>query len=128
LHQFAAEQPDLNFRNDAVKQELKDILAFWLEKGVDGFRVDAINHSFEVEDFENEPYINPEGDKTLYTNMDHIYTRDLVGSGCQALVLLSVTFQLCFFLSFSKRATTWCTTGVKCWTTTRSGRTTLPVC
>jgi alpha-glucosidase len=80
LHQFAKEQPDLNFNHPPVKQELTDIITFWMQKGVDGFRVDAINHSFEVKDFADEPYINPLGDPTLYTNIDHIYTRDLVSA------------------------------------------------
>ncbi|XP_065225101.1 maltase A2-like [Planococcus citri] len=41
LHQCMVEQPDLNLRNKAVKDEIKDIMKFWLDKGVAGFRVDA---------------------------------------------------------------------------------------
>lgn len=41
-HQFTKEQPDLNFHNEKVRGELKDVLRFWLEKGIDGFRVDAM--------------------------------------------------------------------------------------
>lgn len=44
LHQFLSEQPDLNFRNEDVVEEMKEILRFWLREGVDGFRVDAIPH------------------------------------------------------------------------------------
>ncbi len=45
-HNFLAAQPDLNFHNpEVIEQVLKD-LEFWLAKGVDGFRLDAINHSF----------------------------------------------------------------------------------
>ena len=47
LHQFYEEQPDLNLRNDKVKQELKEIMNFWLEKGVDGFRIDSVAHFYE---------------------------------------------------------------------------------
>lgn len=42
LHQFVKEQPDLNFRNPRVKEELKNVLKFWMKKGIDGFRVDAM--------------------------------------------------------------------------------------
>lgn len=41
LHYFAAEQPDLNWGNPKVRQEVYDIMNFWAEKGVDGFRLDA---------------------------------------------------------------------------------------
>ena len=41
LHYFADEQPDLNWENPAVRQEVYDIMEFWIEKGVDGFRLDA---------------------------------------------------------------------------------------
>ena len=41
LHTFAPEQPDLNWANEAVRLEFDEILRFWLDRGVDGFRVDA---------------------------------------------------------------------------------------
>jgi alpha-glucosidase len=40
-HTFLAEQPDLNWRNQEVRQALADVMRFWLDRGVDGFRVDA---------------------------------------------------------------------------------------
>ncbi len=43
LHLFAKGQPDLNFKNPAVVDEVKDIMRFWLDKGVAGFRCDVIN-------------------------------------------------------------------------------------
>lgn len=55
LHQFASSQPDLNVRNDEVQEELKKIMLFWLENGVDGFRVDAVSHLFEGDLNQNEP-------------------------------------------------------------------------
>lgn len=42
LHLFAKEQPDLNWDNPAMRQEVYDILRFWLDKGIDGFRMDVI--------------------------------------------------------------------------------------
>lgn len=44
LHLFAKKQPDLNMANPKVRQEVKDILRFWLELGVDGFREDVITY------------------------------------------------------------------------------------
>ncbi|MBN7815547.1 glycoside hydrolase family 13 protein [Algoriphagus pacificus] len=41
LHTFAEEQPDLNWENPKLRQEVYDIMKFWAEKGVDGFRMDA---------------------------------------------------------------------------------------
>ena len=43
LHLFAKKQPDLNMDNPKVREEVKNILRFWLEMGVDGFREDVIN-------------------------------------------------------------------------------------
>ena len=43
LHLFCVEQPDLNWENPKVRQEAADILNFWLDKGVDGFRFDVFN-------------------------------------------------------------------------------------
>jgi len=42
LHLFTKKQPDLNWENPAVRQSIKDILKFWLDKGIDGFRMDVI--------------------------------------------------------------------------------------
>ena len=43
-HSFLAQQPDLNWRNPAVRAAMLDVLRFWLDRGVDGFRVDVIWH------------------------------------------------------------------------------------
>ena len=48
LHLFAKEQPDLNWGNPAVMEAIKDIMRFWLEKGVAGFRCDVINILFKT--------------------------------------------------------------------------------
>jgi oligo-1,6-glucosidase len=44
LHLFAKKQPDLNWSNPAVREEIKDIMRFWLDMGVDGFREDVITY------------------------------------------------------------------------------------
>lgn len=42
LHLFAKEQPDLNWENESLRKEVADIMKFWLEEGIDGFRMDVI--------------------------------------------------------------------------------------
>jgi maltose alpha-D-glucosyltransferase / alpha-amylase len=48
-HRFYSNQPDLNFDNPAVQQEMLDIMGFWLDRGIDGFRVDAVPYLYERE-------------------------------------------------------------------------------
>lgn len=54
-HAFAKEQPDLNLREQRVIDELDKVLAFWLEKGADGFRIDAVSQLFEDAAFLENP-------------------------------------------------------------------------
>jgi alpha-glucosidase len=54
-HAFLAEQPDLNWRNSAVRHAIYDIMRFWLRKGVDGFRVDVIWHLIKDAAFPDNP-------------------------------------------------------------------------
>lgn len=49
LHQFAIEQADFNFRNQVVKDEMFNIMKFWLDKGADGFRLDALPYMIEAD-------------------------------------------------------------------------------
>ncbi|HEX7239299.1 MAG TPA: alpha-amylase family glycosyl hydrolase, partial [Longimicrobiaceae bacterium] len=58
-HAFLAEQPDLNWRNPEVVEAMEGVLRFWLERGVDGFRVDVIYHLLEDAEFRDNPP-NPE--------------------------------------------------------------------
>jgi alpha-glucosidase len=58
-HAFLAQQPDLNWRNPAVRQAIHDVMRFWLRKGVDGFRVDVIWHLVKDAEFRDNP-LNPE--------------------------------------------------------------------
>ena len=53
-HRFYAEQPDLNFDNPAVQEEMLNIMRYWLSMGLDGFRVDAVPYLFEREGTINE--------------------------------------------------------------------------
>jgi len=46
MHSFLTSQPDVNFHNEAVQDALLDTMRFWLDRGVDGFRLDACNHYF----------------------------------------------------------------------------------
>jgi len=48
-HRFFSHQPDLNYDNPAVRKEILQVMAFWLDRGIDGFRVDAIPYLFERE-------------------------------------------------------------------------------
>lgn len=54
-HAFLASQPDLNWRNPEVREAMFDVLRFWLDKGVDGFRVDVIWHLIKDEHFRDNP-------------------------------------------------------------------------
>lgn len=77
-HKFVKEQPDLNYKNPLVHQEMKKILKFWLEKGAGGFRVDAVNYLYETEGFPDEPLTGLTDDPNSYSYTHHIYTKDLV--------------------------------------------------
>ena len=54
-HAFLKEQPDLNWRNPEVQSAMFDVLRFWLERGVDGFRVDVIWHLIKDDRFRDNP-------------------------------------------------------------------------
>ncbi len=54
-HAFLADQPDLNWRNPEVHEALLDVMRFWLARGVDGFRVDAIHMLVESEELIDNP-------------------------------------------------------------------------
>ncbi|XP_041036838.1 neutral and basic amino acid transport protein rBAT [Carcharodon carcharias] len=82
LHQFFKEQPDLNYRNVDVQEEIKNVLRFWLKKGVDGFRMDAIKYLLEAESLRNEPQVNLTQNPNniiSYDELYHDYTTTQVG-------------------------------------------------
>ena len=57
-HSFAVEQPDLNWKNPELRNEIYKMMRFWIDKGIDGFRMDVINLLAKREDFSNaeNPY------------------------------------------------------------------------
>jgi alpha-glucosidase len=59
LHAFLKEQPDLNWRNPALRAAMEDVLRFWLDRGVDGFRIDVLWHIVKNAAFPDNP-INPD--------------------------------------------------------------------
>ncbi|GIX98726.1 maltase 1 [Caerostris extrusa] len=78
FHQFLPDQPDLNYRNHKVKSEMLKVLTFWLEKGVDGFRIDAASHLFEDARLLDEPLAKPrKANKDEYGYLNHIYTKGM---------------------------------------------------
>jgi alpha-glucosidase len=54
-HAFLREQPDLNWRNPAVREAMHNVLRFWLDRGVDGFRVDVMWHLIKDAEFRDNP-------------------------------------------------------------------------
>ncbi|WP_247236808.1 alpha-amylase family glycosyl hydrolase [Telluribacter sp. SYSU D00476] len=54
-HAFLKEQPDLNWRNPEVQQAMMDVMRFWLDKGVDGFRVDVMWHMIKDDQLRDNP-------------------------------------------------------------------------
>ncbi len=55
LHLFSKKQPDLNWENEDVRQSLYTMIKWWLDRGIDGFRVDAISHIKKDTTFSNMP-------------------------------------------------------------------------
>ncbi|XP_028927955.1 neutral and basic amino acid transport protein rBAT [Ornithorhynchus anatinus] len=82
FHQFRKEQPDLNVRHPAVQEEIKEIIRFWLGKGVDGFHFDAARFLLEATHLRNEPQVDgsqPSATVTNYTDLYHDYTTNQEG-------------------------------------------------
>jgi alpha-glucosidase len=72
-HYFYVQQPDLNWRNPEVHKAMEGVLDFWLQRGVSGFRIDAVSRLFEDPQLRDDPYLpgrNAYGDR----NIEHKYT------------------------------------------------------
>ncbi len=77
LHLFVKQQPDLNYRNPEVVKALLNTMRFWLDKGVDGFRVDVIGLMMKDPDFRDEP-LNPNWDGVNpHQRILHVHTENL---------------------------------------------------
>jgi alpha-glucosidase len=79
LHQFVTQQPELNYRHPEVLPAMLDVMRFWLDKGVDGFRVDVIWLMMKDELLRDEP-ANPDWDGVVpHNSLRHIYTQSVEG-------------------------------------------------
>lgn len=77
MHQFVKQQPELNYRNPDVVKAMLDIMRFWLDRGVDGFRVDVIGLMMKDPLFRDEP-LDPNWDGVLpFNQLQHIYTANM---------------------------------------------------
>jgi alpha-glucosidase len=82
LHNFLASQPDLNFHNPAVQDAVLSDMRFWLERGVDGFRLDTVNFYFCSLGLESNPVVKPEDFNAStapavnpYNFQEHVYDK-----------------------------------------------------
>ena len=76
MHSFMTEQPDLNWESPDVRQAMTQVMRFWLDKGVDGFRVDAIDFLGKNYAFPDEPPDIMYDSRKPYSRLNHIYSRD----------------------------------------------------
>jgi alpha-glucosidase len=77
-HAFLKQQPDLNWRNAEVQRAMLSVLRFWLDRGVDGFRVDVMHHLVKDAEFRDNP-LNPDfrPDMSPYRELLTTYSVDL---------------------------------------------------
>lgn len=83
LHNFLVSQPDLNFHNPDVQDAVLSAARFWLERGVDGFRLDTINFYFHDAELRSNPALPKEERKDTiapsvnpYNHQRHIYSKN----------------------------------------------------
>ena len=77
FHTFNENQPDFNWQNPEVRAALLDILRYWLDKGVDGFRLDASSVYSKDRYFRDNPIKFGATNKNAYHNQHHLYDKDL---------------------------------------------------
>lgn len=78
LHSFLKEQPDLNWRSPEIKEAMFEVVRFWLERGVDGFRVDVVHYIMKDPQLRDNPpaRIKPPFYGRGYAAFEHIYDRN----------------------------------------------------
>ncbi|MCK0143875.1 alpha-amylase family glycosyl hydrolase [Aliiroseovarius sp. F20344] len=83
LHNFLTSQPDLNFHEPQVQDALLDVVRFWLERGVDGFRLDTINFYTHDAQLRDNPPLAPEDRNSSiapavnpYNHQEHLYDKN----------------------------------------------------
>jgi alpha-glucosidase len=91
-HAFLKEQPDLNWRNPAVREAMFDVLRFWLDRGVDGFRVDVIYHLVKDELLRDNPRnpdytpdLSPYRELLSVHNCDQPEVHEIIAGMCRVL-------------------------------------------
>jgi alpha-glucosidase len=78
MHNFLSKQPDLNFHTPEVQEAILESVRFWLERGVDGFRLDTVNYYFHDPLLRDNP-VMPQGEHEMasgtYAMQDHIHDK-----------------------------------------------------
>jgi alpha-glucosidase len=76
-HAFLKEQPDVNWRNPEVQEAMRGVMRFWLDKGIDGFRVDVMWHLLKDERYRDNP-LNPDyaPSQPTYDRFVPVYSTD----------------------------------------------------
>jgi len=77
LHNFLASQPDLNFHNPEVQDALLDAVRFWLDRGVDGVRLDTVNYYFHDRWLRNNPPVTEAAAGTITETNPYLYQSHL---------------------------------------------------
>ena len=83
LHNFLSSQPDLNLHNPDVQGALLEVTRFWLDRGVDGFRLDTVNFYFADKDLRDNPALPAEARSAVlapsvnpYNYQSHVYSKN----------------------------------------------------
>lgn len=82
FHQFEPSQPDLNWRNPGVKKAMLDVLRFWMQRGVDGFRMDVVYMIWKHPDMPDQPTVDGaegRGESDIYGTQEQIYSMNYDG-------------------------------------------------
>lgn len=77
FHTFNENQPDINWRHPQVREAIFDVVRFWLERGVDGFRLDASSVYSKDEYYQDNPVKFGATDQNSYNNQHHLYDKNL---------------------------------------------------